>query len=216
MNPIENKKIQWWWVTLDAEQILQMKCSFVFIRRIEISAMISTNQRHQRIGQQDLRVMLDTEMCLSKVESTRHLILLWRFSWSADDLVTLLQSVSIHGLFLGVHSSDHLFRFQRPWVSRVHCHSEQRGDIFVALDLNNGFRHVQNAIKLCQALSVLEIIHPIIGFTKGDWTAPLIQVQKIALAIHWHRHRSICFSFWEETSFCFFLSITIPNSRYHP
>lgn len=49
-------------------------------------------------------------------------------------------------------------------------------NIFSYLDLKNSYKTVENAIKLCQALTVLEIIHPMIGFTKGDWSSPLIQV----------------------------------------
>ncbi|CAF1366794.1 unnamed protein product [Adineta steineri] len=41
--------------------------------------------------------------------------------------------------------------------------------------LRNAYRLVENPIKLCQSLAVLETIHPLIGFTKGDWTSPLIQ-----------------------------------------
>jgi len=41
--------------------------------------------------------------------------------------------------------------------------------------LKNGYKLVENPIKLCQSLAVLEIIHPLIGFTKGDWSSPLIQ-----------------------------------------
>ncbi|CAF5060359.1 unnamed protein product [Rotaria magnacalcarata] len=40
---------------------------------------------------------------------------------------------------------------------------------------NNGYKLVENPIKLCQSLSVLEIVHPLIGFTKGDWFSPLMQ-----------------------------------------
>ncbi|CAF3941695.1 unnamed protein product [Rotaria sp. Silwood2] len=41
--------------------------------------------------------------------------------------------------------------------------------------ISNGRELVENPIKLCQSLSVLEIIHPLIGFTKGDWLSPLMQ-----------------------------------------
>ncbi|UJR37889.1 hypothetical protein I4U23_030579 [Adineta vaga] len=41
--------------------------------------------------------------------------------------------------------------------------------------LKNGYRVVENPIKICQALAILEIIHPLIGFTKGDWLTPLFQ-----------------------------------------
>ncbi|CAF3319614.1 unnamed protein product [Rotaria socialis] len=41
--------------------------------------------------------------------------------------------------------------------------------------LSNGYKLVENPIKLCQSLSVLEIVHPLIGFTKGDWFSPLMQ-----------------------------------------
>jgi len=41
--------------------------------------------------------------------------------------------------------------------------------------LKNGYKTVENPIKLCQALTILEIIHPLIGFTKGDWSSPLVQ-----------------------------------------
>ncbi|CAF3598852.1 unnamed protein product [Rotaria sordida] len=41
--------------------------------------------------------------------------------------------------------------------------------------LKNGYRIVENPIKLCQSLAILEIIHPLIGFTKGDWLSPLMQ-----------------------------------------
>jgi len=43
-------------------------------------------------------------------------------------------------------------------------------------DLKNAYKVVENPIKLCQALSILETIHPLIGFTKGDWSSPLLQV----------------------------------------
>ncbi|CAF4589295.1 unnamed protein product [Rotaria sp. Silwood1] len=41
--------------------------------------------------------------------------------------------------------------------------------------LKGGYRVVENPIKLCQSISVLEIIHPLIGFTKGDWLSPFMQ-----------------------------------------
>jgi hypothetical protein len=43
-------------------------------------------------------------------------------------------------------------------------------------DLKNSYKTVENPIKICQSISVLEIIHPLIGFTKGDWSSPLLQV----------------------------------------
>ena len=54
--------------------------------------------------------------------------------------------------------------------------SERR--ISFDLDLNGAYRTVENAIKLGQAVSILEIIHPMIGFTKGDWLSPFIQVHQ--------------------------------------
>jgi hypothetical protein len=45
-------------------------------------------------------------------------------------------------------------------------------------DLKNSYKVVENPLKICQSLAILEIIHPIIGFTKGDWSSPLIQVNK--------------------------------------
>ena len=45
-------------------------------------------------------------------------------------------------------------------------------------DLRNGYKLVDNSIKLCQSVSILEIIHPLIGFTKGDWSSPLVQVHQ--------------------------------------
>jgi hypothetical protein len=50
-------------------------------------------------------------------------------------------------------------------------------------DLKNSYKLVENPLKICQALSVLEIIHPIINFTKGDWTSPLIQVKLFELIV---------------------------------
>jgi hypothetical protein len=49
---------------------------------------------------------------------------------------------------------------------------------FFYQDLNNGYKVVENPIKICQAVSIIEIIHPLIGFTKGDWSSPLLQVNK--------------------------------------
>ncbi|CAF1090263.1 unnamed protein product [Adineta ricciae] len=41
--------------------------------------------------------------------------------------------------------------------------------------LKNGYKVVENPIKLCQALTILETIHPLIGFTKGDYLVPFFQ-----------------------------------------
>ena len=48
-------------------------------------------------------------------------------------------------------------------------------------DLKNSYQVVENPIKICQALSFLEIIHPLIGFTKGDWISPVIQVTNLCV-----------------------------------
>ena len=53
--------------------------------------------------------------------------------------------------------------------------------VFFFKDLKNSYQVVENSIKFCQALSFLEIIHPLIGFTKGDWISPVIQVTNLCV-----------------------------------
>jgi len=58
--------------------------------------------------------------------------------------------------------------------------------------LRNSYTTVENPIKMCQAIAVMEIIHPLIGFTKGGWLAPFIQFLArnfiLFVVINFNRH----------------------------
>ena len=40
----------------------------------------------------------------------------------------------------------------------------------------NAYQAVHNALKFCQLMQILEIFHPLFGYTKGGLMEPIVQV----------------------------------------
>lgn len=96
-------------------------------------------------------------------------------------LATFLQSISIYGVFLGLFTTCYLVVITFKYFYSNGIEIFNKSIVSIITDLTDSYAHVENVIKICQAVSFLEIVHPMIGFTKGDWTSPLIQVRQFFL-----------------------------------